>query len=284
MDGVELARAIKDTEAGADLPLMLLSSLGSGESDEDLFVASLTKPVKQSSLFDSLVTLLGDQEPNAVAAAASHRRGDAGMGVRHPLRILIAEDNKTNQQLALLVLEKMGYRADVASNGLEAVHQATEHHYDVVLMDVQMPEMDGLDATRELIRRADGGPRPMIVAMTANAMQGDREECLAAGMDDYLSKPIRDEELAAALEKVPSGGRAQPTEGRPGRAPPAQHLGRRGRRDESAARAAPSGNDGVRREVVSDGEKAVQRALEPQLRRHPHGCANARNGWPRRHP
>jgi signal transduction histidine kinase/CheY-like chemotaxis protein/HPt (histidine-containing phosphotransfer) domain-containing protein len=208
MDGVELARAIRATPAGEPLPLMLLSSLGSDETAEGLFGATLTKPVKQSSLFDALVSLLGDDEARRGLHASPARKGDPEMARRHPLRILLAEDNSINQQLALLVLESMGYRADVASNGLEAVHQATEHPYDVVFMDVQMPEMDGLEATRELIRRTAGGPRPQIVAMTANAMQGDREACIAAGMDDYLSKPIRVEELAAALERVALGKKA----------------------------------------------------------------------------
>jgi CheY-like chemotaxis protein len=114
-----------------------------------------------------------------------------------------------NQQLALLLLESMGYRADVASNGIEAVEAVNRLPYDLVLMDVQMPEMDGLEATRRI--RADGpSPQPRIVAMTANAMQGDRDECLAAGMDDYLAKPIRPEQLAAALAATPNGAADRP--------------------------------------------------------------------------
>ncbi|MEZ4482158.1 MAG: response regulator [Dehalococcoidia bacterium] len=222
MDGLELARALRAAVTGTTLPLVLLSSLGSGGADGTLFAATLTKPVKQSSLFDALVTLLGDDEARRGQPAVPARKGDPRMAERHPLRILLAEDNSINQQLAILVLESMGYRADVASNGLEAVHQATVHPYDVVLMDVQMPEMDGLEATRELIRRTGGSRRPQIVAMTANAMQGDREECLAAGMDDYLSKPIRVEDLAAALETASRKKRSAATlpAPSPGPAPP----------------------------------------------------------------
>ena len=126
---------------------------------------------------------------------------DAGMAARHPLRILLAEDNAVNQKLALRLLSQMGYRADVAANGLEAVQAVERQPYDVVLMDVQMPELDGLDATRRICDRWQTRERPRIIAMTASAMQGDREECLAAGMDDYVSKPIRVEELVAALQR-----------------------------------------------------------------------------------
>ena len=123
------------------------------------------------------------------------------MAVRHPLRILLAEDNAVNQKLALRFLAQMGYRADVAANGLEAIQALDRQPYDVILMDVQMPEMDGLEATRQICGRWPSGARPRIIAMTANAMQGDREICLEAGMDDYVSKPIRVEELMQALAR-----------------------------------------------------------------------------------
>jgi CheY-like chemotaxis protein len=128
---------------------------------------------------------------------------DAGMAQRHPLRILLAEDNVVNQKLALRLLQQMGYRADVASNGIEAIECCARQPYDVVLMDVQMPEMDGLEATRRIVARwPESAQRPRIVAMTANAMQGDREECLAAGMDDYVTKPIRVDALVQTLLNV----------------------------------------------------------------------------------
>ena len=126
------------------------------------------------------------------------------MAKRHPLRILLAEDNLVNQKLALRLLENMGYRADLASNGLEALESVARQTYDVVLMDVQMPEMDGLEASRQLTRDHPPNKRPKIIAMTANAMQGDREMCLAAGMDDYLAKPIRVDRLVQALMNVPA--------------------------------------------------------------------------------
>jgi CheY-like chemotaxis protein/HPt (histidine-containing phosphotransfer) domain-containing protein len=118
-----------------------------------------------------------------------------------PLRILVAEDNVVNQQLALLVLKKIGYRAEVTANGLEALQALEREPYDVVLMDVQMPRMDGLEATRRIHQRWPQGRRPHVIAATANAMPEEREACLAAGMDDYLSKPIRVDQLAAALRR-----------------------------------------------------------------------------------
>ena len=198
MDGLELAHCIRSTHPA--LPLVLFTSLGRKEVGDTggLFNAYLAKPLRQSQLFDTLVTLLA-HEAAPKAVAATKPRLDAGMAARHPLRILLAEDNVVNQKLALRLLQQMGYRADVASNGIEAIESIERQPYDIVLMDVQMPEMDGLAASREINRRWPNGGRPRIVAMTANAMQGDREACLAAGMDDYVTKPIRVEALIEAL-------------------------------------------------------------------------------------
>jgi CheY-like chemotaxis protein len=127
---------------------------------------------------------------------------DPQMAARHPLRILLAEDNLVNQKLALRLLSQMGYTADVVGNGALAVQAVERHAYDLVLMDVQMPEMDGLEASRRITTQHPPHERPRIVAMTANAMQGDREACLAAGMDDYVTKPIRVDALTEALRRV----------------------------------------------------------------------------------
>ncbi len=127
---------------------------------------------------------------------------DPRMAERHPLRLLLAEDNVVNRKLALRILQQMEYRADLASNGIEAVEAVGLRPYDVVSMDVLMPAMDGLDATRAIVDRLAVDRRPRIVAMTANATQGDREQCIAAGMDDYLTKPIRVERLVDALMRT----------------------------------------------------------------------------------
>ena len=199
MDGLTLAGHIH--KAHPKLPLVLFSSLGRREAGdtEGLFSAYLSKPLRQSQLFDTLAGLLAlDDAPKPVAVPAK-RKVDEGMALRHPLRILLAEDNVVNQKLALRLLQQMGYRADLASNGQEAIESVSRQTYDVILMDVQMPEMDGLEASRQITTRWPKTARPRIIAMTANAMQGDREACLAAGMDDYVTKPIRVDALVQAL-------------------------------------------------------------------------------------
>jgi CheY-like chemotaxis protein len=202
MDGLSLARTIRARRAA--LPLVLFSSLGRRELDEDdrLFDAYLGKPIHQSHLYDTLVGLIHRDDAPTTESPVTKSRLDPQMATRHPLRILLAEDNVVNQKLALRVLQQMGYRADLASNGIEAIESVERQRYDVVLMDVQMPEMDGLEASRRITTKWPDGERPRIVAMTANAMQGDRELCLAAGMDDYVTKPIRVDQLVRALEGV----------------------------------------------------------------------------------
>lgn len=203
MDGLELATEIRKLRTASALPLVMLSSQGRRETDvpEGLFTALLTKPLKASQIYNALVELLEAHPGPTPAAVAAQPQYDATLGERHPLRVLLAEDNRINQRLALLMLGRLGYRADVAANGLEALQCLRRQPYDVVLMDVQMPEMDGLEATRAIWREWPGEGRPRIVALTANATREDREGCLAAGMDDYLSKPILVEELVAALNR-----------------------------------------------------------------------------------
>ena len=203
MDGVALARAIRRHRSGQELPLVLLSSIGHREVNDDLFAVDLTKPVKPSQLFDVLADLMvrecrrpeeiGTSVPNLVAA----------MPTPNDLRILLAEDNAVNQKVALFMLHKAGLRADVAANGFEVLESVQRQPYDIIIMDVQMPEMDGLETTRRLLAQLpEAANRPWIIALTANAMEGDRAACLAAGMDDYISKPIKKDELLAAIGRA----------------------------------------------------------------------------------
>jgi len=181
-------------------PIILLTSIGKSEASLGLkglqIAAYLSKPLKHTQIAQVFVQALRGQatpvqRPEPAAKASR-------LGERHPLKILLAEDHPVNQKMALLILQRLGYRADVVGNGLEVLAALQRQSYDVVLMDVQMPEMDGLTATRQICQRPI---RPCIVAMTANAMQGDRQRCLEAGMDDYIAKPIRLRELMQALEK-----------------------------------------------------------------------------------
>ena len=202
MDGASLASEIRKIRTEQGLPLIMLSSLGQrqDESERALFAAALTKPVKPSHLYDTLVSVLkGQCRPGIPALPESQL--DREMGLYHPLRILIAEDNAVNQKVALRILERLGYRADVAGNGLEVLAALERQPYDVILMDVQMPEMDGIKATQWIQEAWPVDQRPRIIAMTANALAGAREQYLGGGMDDYISKPVRVEELVEALSQ-----------------------------------------------------------------------------------
>ena len=217
LDGVELAEAMRDAARAAGrapVPVLILSSVGARERRTDAVAAELTKPLKPSALLDAVTTILGRELTGRAPRPAPTPPTAAGLAEAHPLRILIAEDNPVNVKLARKLLERMGYDADLAGNGFEVLDRLGAAPYDVVLMDVQMPEMDGLEATRRV--RARWPDRPLrIVAMTANAMEGDREMCLDAGMDDYISKPIRPEVLAqamrAAAEAVGAAAEAPPS-------------------------------------------------------------------------
>ena len=217
IDGVELADRIAALPQGggaAALRVIVLSSMGVRDREAPSVAAWLAKPVKPSALHDTIATvLLGEAATQATGSMVQADDGAAPLGERHPLRILLAEDNPVNQQLALRLLAQLGYEPRVAIDGLEAIEALAADRYDLVLMDVQMPELDGLEATRRI--RAGEGQQPWIVAMTANAMAGDRDACLAAGMDDYISKPIRPPELAAAIERAPRTRPAVPRTGAP---------------------------------------------------------------------
>jgi CheY-like chemotaxis protein len=204
MDGMMLAMEIRQRREATQLPMMMLTSMGRREDGaNDLFAAFLTKPVKASQLYNVLldVFLVNAKEKASAPMPASEVQFDPTLGARHPMRILLAEDNAVNQKLALRILERLGYRADMVANGVEVLEALDRQDYDLVLMDVQMPELDGLEATRQIRSQFPTRRQPQIVAMTANAMLGDREECLAAGMNDYITKPIKVSELVMALER-----------------------------------------------------------------------------------
>ena len=203
LDGIALARSIRELRSASELPLVLLSVPGKTErvADSPLFAACLTRPVKPSQLLNALIDLYPWKSPAALPALVTP---PPDVVYTKPERVLLAEDNFVNQKVALRMLARLGYRADLASNGEEVLGAVQRQAYDVVLMDVAMPEMDGLEATRRLRALEGVKGRPWVVALTANAMQGDRELCLAAGMDDYIRKPIKLAELAAALRQARS--------------------------------------------------------------------------------
>jgi CheY-like chemotaxis protein/HPt (histidine-containing phosphotransfer) domain-containing protein len=191
MDGLQLARAIVAQKGDSAPPLILLSSSPGRTRDFSamkLFAATLAKPVKHSKLFAVLDEVIHDRRaaPPAVAAQMI----DHTLAGRQPAKILVVEDSEINRKLAVGMLRKFGYAPDVAQDGAEAVEMVRQQRYDLVFMDLQMPVMDGLEATRHILAMQSGHRRPRIVAMTANALPADRQRCLDAGMDDYIAKPI----------------------------------------------------------------------------------------------
>lgn len=204
MDGLTLAQEIRKHPAAAQTPLIMLTSLGrKPEGVESVsFSAFLSKPMKTSQLYNAVCEVLAAR-PSAEPAAPQKPAGfDPAMGDRHPLRILIAEDNLINQKVAIGLLKKLGYRADIAANGLEVLDALRRQEYDIILMDAQMPEMDGEQAAHIIIERYPPGKRPRLAAVTANALEGDRERFLSGGFDDYISKPIQVEELVRVLQNT----------------------------------------------------------------------------------
>jgi signal transduction histidine kinase/CheY-like chemotaxis protein len=204
VDAPSLAHEITAMSRGTPLRLVLLCSRTAAVDPltRGLFVASVQKPVRRAQLLAQIERALGATEPLEPISISGRMQRAAAQS--HPLRILLAEDNTVNQKVAQLFLNKLGYRADVVANGLEAVAAVERQPYDVVLMDVQMPEMDGLQATRAILEKLPSSRRPYIIAMTAHAMAGDRERCLDAGMADYVSKPLELTSLQAALLRAPA--------------------------------------------------------------------------------
>jgi CheY-like chemotaxis protein/HPt (histidine-containing phosphotransfer) domain-containing protein len=213
MDGLALAEEIRGHSYGEQLPLMLLSSIRLRSDDARPVHAGVSvfiyKPIRPAQLLDSLCRAMSvnlQREKRAPAAPSL----DSELARRLPLRLLLADDNPINQKVGLSVLNKLGYRADIAQNGIEVLKALDQKAYDIIFLDIQMPEMDGLEAARKICEKWPAEKRPRIVAMTGNALMGDREKCLQAGMDDYISKPVRVADLQAALERWGEGRARKP--------------------------------------------------------------------------
>ena len=213
MDGLQLAREIRQYASLRGIhnlktmPLVMLTSIGQRELGTQgiEFAAYLTKPVKPSPLYDALVQIFVEQQTQQASkrrhVSPTQVKFDPEMAKSHPLHILLADDNTINQKVALRMLERVGYRAEVAANGIEVLDALNRHSYDVVLMDIQMPEMDGVEATKRIRKEWPTEQQPRIIAVTANALKGDREQYLQAGMDDYISKPVQMKSLVEALKQ-----------------------------------------------------------------------------------
>jgi len=226
-----LVRDLRRSAATKSVPILFLTSVGS-RADAKPNTACVSKPVKPAQLQAAILRIIGETKV-VPRQAATPSKFSKDLSSRYPLRILLADDNPINQKVASRLLQQFGFKADIANNGLEAIGALERQPYDIIFMDVQMPELDGLEATRRIRRRqqdpsaADNFHRPvMIVAMTANAMHGDREKCVAAGMDDYIPKPIRAEAVQEVIERAgqkvfASQGRAPSSPSAP--AAPAAH-------------------------------------------------------------
>jgi CheY-like chemotaxis protein len=201
LNGSDLIASIRRAVPIERLPILLLTPLGHIRPPAELgATATIVKPLKPATLHQLVFDALHGR---TIARWANGAGPDENIARAHPLRVLLVEDNPVNQRVATLMLKKLGYTADVAGNGLEGVKAIEQQQYDVVLMDIQMPEMDGLQAAREICRRWPAGARPRIVAMTANASTSDREESIAAGMDGFISKPVRLQQLSEVLLASP---------------------------------------------------------------------------------
>jgi CheY-like chemotaxis protein/HPt (histidine-containing phosphotransfer) domain-containing protein len=210
MDGLTLAGEIRRYRDASALPLLMLTSLGQRIDDAHCgdFAAALAKPIKTGQLYDTLITILANstraQLPDNFVIEPDDEQNlfDPGMAQRLPFRLLVVEDNEINQEVLVQMLAQLGYHADIAENGLIALEALGRETYDIILMDVQMPQMDGLETTRRIRGEIASSRQPCIIAVTANVVRGEREECFVAGMDDYISKPIDPHQLIAAIEQA----------------------------------------------------------------------------------
>ncbi len=210
MTGLELADALRAMPAGRDMPILLYSSAALLSPEERLRLERLdraellVKPIKPRQLLAALVRLIEGGAAKALPRAPAQAPLEASFALRFPLSILLVDDNAMNRKVGNRVLARLGYDIDLRENGREAVAACAAKPYDLVLMDIEMPELDGIAATQRIRADLQSG-RPWIVALTANAMAGDRERYLAAGMDDYVSKPLRVEDLMSAIERAATG-------------------------------------------------------------------------------
>jgi CheY-like chemotaxis protein len=201
MDGVMLAKEIRKTIDKNILPLIMLTSIGYNfqkEEMQNLFAYYVNKPIKHSQLSEILSKALSPLSPNTPNTLAVEP--DLGqLATKYPFEILVAEDNIINQKMIRNVLKLLGYTADIVANGLEVIEAVKRQRYELIFMDIQMPEMDGYEATSIIIDHLKTN-RPIIIAMTANAMKSDKEKCMEIGMDDYITKPLKVEDLKKAFE------------------------------------------------------------------------------------
>jgi CheY-like chemotaxis protein len=270
MDGIALAGEIRKLPARAALPLLLLTSVGVHKDNPEFarigFAGCVTKPIKPAQLREALLGVVSGAKPAPLRAPTTSKL-DSGLATRLPLRILVCDDNIINQKVAARLLQQMGYRSDTVANGIEALAAVDRQPYDLVFMDVMMPEMGGLEATRIIRQRQQRRaefpnykPSIIVVAMTASAMQGDREKCLAAGMDDYVAKPVRLEDMRTILERWgATAGAPEPVA--PPALPAANGHGVNGRGTESAAPALDGPVDMERLLDFTDGSAENLREL-----------------------
>jgi len=226
MDGLELTKEIRKYRDKKSLPVVILSSGGSQDIDKqeinEYLNAIVSKPIKQAQLYKMLMSILGPTidttvkktEKEVYKAVQETKQNKKKLSEEIPLKILVAEDNIINQKLIVKILSQLGYQSDVVSNGIEAIDELKRVRYDLVFMDVQMPEMDGIEATKYIVQNWNSEERPFIIAMTANVLQGDKEKCLNAGMDDYLSKPVIIDDVQNIIRKWSENLKVRKTESR----------------------------------------------------------------------